>query len=72
MLLTPFDPSAGPTGGLGEANPAPTISFTIWSPAATFLAIVLYDICTDYMELVERFRRGSVVDGICNELVKAI
>jgi hypothetical protein len=27
--LTPLLPSAGPTGGLGLAWPAPTISFTI-------------------------------------------
>jgi len=29
MLLTPLLPSAGPTGGEGEACPAPTISLTI-------------------------------------------
>lgn len=33
--LTPLLPSAGPTGGLGEAFPASTMSLTIWSaPAA--------------------------------------
>ena len=31
MLFTPLLPNAGPTGGLGLACPAPTISFTIWS-----------------------------------------
>lgn len=31
--FTPLLPSAGPTGGLGLACPAPTISFTIWSVA---------------------------------------
>ncbi len=31
MLLTPLLPSAGPTGGLGDAWPAPTMSLTIWS-----------------------------------------
>jgi hypothetical protein len=34
MDLTPLLPSAGPTGGLGLACPAPTISFTITSVAA--------------------------------------
>lgn len=29
MLLTPLLPKAGPTGGLGLAWPAPTISLTI-------------------------------------------
>lgn len=32
--LTPLLPSAGPTGGLGLACPAPTMSFTITSEAA--------------------------------------
>lgn len=41
MLLTPLLPRAGPTGGLGLAWPAPTMSFTIWSVAITFLAIIL-------------------------------
>jgi hypothetical protein len=40
MLFTPLDPSAGPTGGEGEACPAPTISLTIWSFAIAFRAIV--------------------------------
>lgn len=31
--LTPLDPRAGPTGGLGLACPAPTISLTICSLA---------------------------------------
>ena len=38
ILLTPLEPRAGPTGGDGEAWPAPTISLTIWS-FAIFLAI---------------------------------
>jgi hypothetical protein len=33
MDLTPLLPSAGPTGGLGLACPAPTMSLTIWSLA---------------------------------------
>jgi hypothetical protein len=40
MLFTPLLPSAGPTGGDGEACPAPTISLTIWSFAIAFRAIV--------------------------------
>jgi len=39
MLLTPLLPSAGPTGGLGLACPAPTINFTNW----LFLARTLRD-----------------------------
>lgn len=39
MLLTPLLPSAGPTGGEGEACPAPTMSLTIWSFAIAFRAI---------------------------------
>lgn len=31
ILLTPLEPSAGPTGGEGDAWPAPTMSLTIWS-----------------------------------------
>ena len=37
MLFTPLLPSAGPTGGLGLACPAPTISFTTWSAVARTL-----------------------------------
>jgi hypothetical protein len=40
MLFTPLLPSAGPTGGEGDACPAPTINLTIWSFAIAFLAIV--------------------------------
>jgi hypothetical protein len=40
MLFTPLEPSAGPTGGEGEACPAPTISLTIWSFAIAFRAMV--------------------------------
>lgn len=32
MDFTPLEPRAGPTGGEGEAWPAPTMSLTIWSP----------------------------------------
>lgn len=39
MLLTPLLPRAGPTGGLGLACPAPTMSFTIWSAAAILRAM---------------------------------
>lgn len=41
ILFTPLLPSAGPTGGLGLAAPAPTISFTIWSVAARAFDIVV-------------------------------
>lgn len=41
MLLTPLLPSAGPTGGEGDAAPAPTISFTIWSVAARAFDMVV-------------------------------
>lgn len=35
--FTPLEPSAGPTGGEGEAWPAPTMSLTICSfPSARF------------------------------------
>lgn len=40
MLFTPLLPSAGPTGGEGDACPAPTINLTIWSFAIAFRAIV--------------------------------
>lgn len=30
ILFTPRDPNAGPTGGDGDAWPAPTINLTIW------------------------------------------
>jgi hypothetical protein len=41
MLFTPLLPSAGPTGGEGDAWPAPTISLTIWSFAIAFRAIAI-------------------------------
>lgn len=40
MLFTPLLPRAGPTGGEGEAWPAPTISLTIWSLARALRAIL--------------------------------
>jgi hypothetical protein len=39
MLFTPLLPRAGPTGGEGEACPAPTMSLTMTSRAIAFLAI---------------------------------
>ena len=39
MLLTPLLPSAGPTGGDGEACPAPTMSLTITSFCNIFFDI---------------------------------
>jgi hypothetical protein len=44
MLFTPLLPSAGPTGGEGDACPAPTISLTIWSFAIAFRAMVGGDV----------------------------
>jgi hypothetical protein len=40
MLLTPLLPSAGPTGGEGDAWPAPTMSLTITSDCIARFAIV--------------------------------
>jgi len=40
MLFTPLLPNAGPTGGDGDACPAPTMSLTITSLASAFLDIV--------------------------------
>jgi hypothetical protein len=39
MLLTPLLPNAGPTGGEGEAWPAPTMSLTMTSRGIAFCAI---------------------------------
>lgn len=39
--FTPLLPNAGPTGGDGEAWPAPTMSLTIWSVCMAFLAMLL-------------------------------
>lgn len=52
MLLTPLLPRAGPTGGLGLAWPAPTMSFTIWSVAIAFLAIILAVVVDQLHQLV--------------------
>jgi hypothetical protein len=38
--LTPLEPRAGPTGGEGEAWPAPTMSLTIWSVWIALRAMV--------------------------------
>jgi len=43
--LTPLLPRAGPTGGLGVACPAPTISFTIWSVNARAFDILAVVLC---------------------------
>lgn len=37
--FTPFEPRAGPTGGEGDACPAPTMSFTMTSFGGSFFAI---------------------------------
>lgn len=41
MLFTPLLPSAGPTGGEGEACPAPTMSLTTTSLAIALRAILI-------------------------------
>jgi len=41
MDLTPLEPRAGPTGGEGEAWPAPTMSLTIWSVWIALRAMVV-------------------------------
>jgi len=43
MLFTPLLPNAGPTGGEGDAWPAPTMSLTICSFASAFRAMVCVD-----------------------------
>jgi hypothetical protein len=42
MDFTPLLPNAGPTGGEGDAWPAPTMSLTIWSFARALRAILCY------------------------------
>jgi len=42
MDFTPLEPRAGPTGGEGEAWPAPTMSLTIWSVWIALRAMVVY------------------------------
>ena len=60
MLLTPLLPSAGPTGGLGLACPAPTINFTNW----LFLTRILRDMT---VEVVFRISVHRVyVNGLRN------
>jgi hypothetical protein len=54
MLFTPLLPSAGPTGGEGDACPAPTISLTIWSFAIAFRAIMNVYTCFEMLELAEK------------------
>ena len=41
ILLTPLLPRAGPTGGEGDAWPAPTMSLTIWSVVAILRAMTV-------------------------------
>jgi hypothetical protein len=43
--FTPLEPSAGPTGGEGEACPAPTMSLTIWSVWIALRAMIVVDMC---------------------------
>lgn len=39
--LTPLEPKAGPTGGEGEACPAPTMSLTTRFVVAAFLDMIV-------------------------------
>lgn len=57
MDFTPLLPNAGPTGGDGEAWPAPTISLTIWSRWSAFLAMAERGVIR---------RGGSTWDGVLN------
>jgi len=61
MLFTPLLPKAGPTGGLGLAWPAPTISLTIWSVWIAFLAIAYYLLSLVEMTLMVERDCWSVV-----------
>jgi hypothetical protein len=54
MLFTPLLPSAGPTGGEGDACPAPTMSLTIWSFAIAFRAMVNVYACFKMHWLAEK------------------
>jgi hypothetical protein len=45
MDFTPLEPRAGPTGGEGEACPAPTMSLTIWSVWIALRAMVVVVMC---------------------------
>lgn len=55
--LTPLLPSAGPTGGLGLAWPAPTISLTMVStPAAAPFA---FDMAGEALREAECWRSGA-------------
>ena len=54
--LTPLLPSAGPTGGDGDACPAPTMSLTIWSPCNALRAIAAVGILgSNHMRCSESF-----------------
>lgn len=65
MLLTPLEPSAGPTGGEGDAWPAPTINLTIWSFAIAFRAIVYVGFWLGWLlsEVLRELLRRSEVGG---------
>lgn len=63
--LTPLEPKAGPTGGLGLACPAPTISFTIWSTPPAPRAL---DMTAVVLELDES--RDAIVRMVFCELEK--
>ena len=45
--FTPLEPRAGPTGGEGEAWPAPTMSLTIWSLWIALRAMVVVVMCIE-------------------------
>jgi hypothetical protein len=63
--FTPLLPSAGPTGGLGLACPAPTISFTIWSVAARAFDILRYGLgwlLSWVLECVLESRMGNFLE----------
>jgi hypothetical protein len=48
--FTPLEPSAGPTGGEGEAWPAPTMSLTIWSVWIALRAMIVVGMCIERVD----------------------
>lgn len=62
--LTPLLPSAGPTGGLGLAWPAPTISLTMVStpPAAPFAALDMVGVALRRIEAMRNIDLATLME----------